>query len=351
MADNNQVWAVSTPGAPHDARLARQAAYATTGGVTGIVASSGPGVGLTPGVPMSVRLDPCSVVAASTYAGARRESYSFDVPEAIDVAVTTTGSGSRTDVIALVVTDPVLEGREIMEIGEDGTPLPGSEGINPQEHDYWTAVRFSSVPSSARKSPEVFRQWALDRPDVNGPVIPYAIVTQGSNSVGLEGKVKPFFETVMGREASIIVDQEITKSYLETGKFNSYRTIGPSIPFEVPWWATRARVKATIQGVSTRLDGGGQRSGKISGLTFGQSMRQYRWDTRTSSKFGRQNLSVWADLSVSSSRRGTTQDFRLRMTSQQTGATVGLDEWSHIFLEIEFIEDPNAVDNSDPGTD
>src|SRR5699024_1545129 len=134
MADNNQVWAVSTPGAPHDARLARQAAYATTGGVTGIVASSGPGVGLTPGVPMSVRLDPCSVVAASTYAGARRESYSFDVPEAIDVAVTTTGSGSRTDVIALVVTDPVLEGREIMEIGEDGTPLPGSEGINPQEH-------------------------------------------------------------------------------------------------------------------------------------------------------------------------------------------------------------------------
>ena len=348
MADNNQVWAVSTPGAPHDAALARQAAYATTGGVTGIVASSGPGVRLTPGTPMSVRLDPCSVVAASTYAGARRESYSFDVPEAVDVAVDVTGSSSRTDVIAFVVTDPVLEAKDIMEIGEDGEPVEGSEGIDPRDHDYWSAVRFTSVPSSARKTPEAFRQWALSQPQVNGPVIPYAKVVQGANSTGLAGKVTPFFETVMGRKDSIIVDVGIDKDYTVRGPRTAYATLGPSVPFEVPHWATRARVKATVQGVRVQRDGAGTRNGQVSGLAFGRSMRGYRWYEDSDRVFGRQNMIVWADLPIASSRRGTTQDFQFRVTIEQSNAYIGLVYGSNMFLEVEFLEDPNAVDNSDP---
>ena len=346
MADNNQVWAVSTPGAPHDAALARQAAYATTGGVTGIVASSGPGVRLTPGTPMSVRLDPCSVVAASTYAGARRESYSFDVPEAVDVAVDVTGSSSRTDVIAFVVTDPVLEAKDIMEIGEDGEPIEGSEGIDPRDHDYWSAVRFTSVPASANKTPEAFRQWALSQPQVNGPIIPYAKVVQGANSTGLAGKVTPFFETVMGRRSTTIAEVEVTRDYMETGPFSAYRTIGPTIYYDVPWWATRARVKATIQGARSRYT---PAQGLISGLTLGRSMRQYRWnDSGTGNTFMRENYVVWADLPIAASRRGTTQDFRLRATISSSGALFGLNRDSHMFLEVEFLEDPNAVDNSDP---
>lgn len=346
MADNNQVWAVSTPGAPHDAALARQAAYATTGGVTGIVASSGPGVGLTPGTPMSVRLDPCSVVAASTYAGARRESYSFDVPEAVDVAVDVTGSSSRTDVIALVVTDPVLEAKDIMEIGEDGEPIEGSTGIDPRDHDYWTAVRFTSVPSSANKTPEAFRQWALSQPQVNGPVIPYAKVVQGANSTGLEGKVTPFFETVMGRRSTVIAEAEVTRDYMLEGAFSAYRTVGPSIYFDVPWWATRARVKATIQGARSRYEGA---QGLVSGLAFGRSMRQYRWNmTGTGSLFHRDNYTIWADLPVASRYRGATADFRFRATITRSGVLFGLNRDSHMFLEVEFLEDPNAVDNSDP---
>ena len=298
---------------------------------------------------MSVRLNPCSVVAASTYAGARRESYSFDVPEAVDVAVTTTGSGSRTDVIAFVITDPILEGKKIMEIGENGEPVPDSEGIDPREHNYWDAVRFSSVPSSARKTPQAFREWAQAKPEINGPVIPYAIVTQGSNSVGLEGKVKPFFETVMGRRSTIIAEAEVTKDYMETGRFTSYRTIGPTIYYETPWWATRARVKATIQGARSRYS---PAQGKISGLTLGKSMRQYRWnDSGTGSTFTRENYVVWADLAIPASRRGTTESFRLRATIESSGALFGLNRESHMFLEVEFLEDPNAVDNSDPETD
>ena len=346
MTDNNQIWAASTPGARHDARLARQAVFANTGGVTGLVAGSEPRVSLTPGVPMSVRLHPCSVVAASTYAGARRESYSFDVPEPVDVAVSTTGSVARTDVIAFAVADPILEGKDVMELDVNGEPVPGSTGIDPRDFDYWAAVRFASVPSSARRSPEAFRQWAQGRQNIHGPIIPYAIVTQGANSVGLEGKVKPFFETVMGRRSTIIAETEVTRDYMEEGPFNSYRTIGPTIYYDVPWWATRARVKATIQGARSRYT---PAQGLISGLTLGRSMRQYRWnDSGTGNTFMRENYIVWADLPIAASRRGTTQDFRLRATISSGGALFGLNRDSHMFLEVEFLEDPNAVDNSDP---
>jgi hypothetical protein len=92
----------------------------------------------------------------------------------------------------------------------------------------------------------------------------------------------------------------------------------------------------------------GNRSGKVSGLAFGKSMRQYRYYESGESKWARQNFNVWADLAIASSRRGTTQDFRFRATIQQSTAYIRLNQDSHMFLEIEFLEDPNAVDNSDP---
>ena len=348
MTDNNQIWAASTPGARHDARLARQAVFANTGGVTGLVAGSEPRVSLTPGVPMSVRLHPCSVVAASTYAGARRESYSFDVPEPVDVAVDTTGSVARTDVIAFAVADPILEGKDVMELDVNGEPVPESTGIDPRDFDYWSAVRFPSVPSSARRSPEAFRQWAQGRQNIHGPIIPYAIVTQGANSVGLEGKVKPFFETVMGRKDSILVETRPSRLYRESEAFSAYRTIGPTLYYDVPWWATRARLKATIQGVSLYSDTAGNRSGLVSGLSLGRSMRQYRYYESGESKWARQTFHVWADIAIRENQKGTTQDFRLRMTAAQSTAEIRVSEDTYYFLEVEFLEDPNAVDNSDP---
>lgn len=353
MAENHQVWAVSTPGAEHNASLARKAAYANTGGVTGLVADGGGGVGLTPGTPMSVRLDPCSVVAKSTYAGARRESYSFDVESSVDVTIEVTGSGGgRTDVVALIVSDPILEGKQVAEVDANGELVDGSEGLDPRDYDYWDTHVFKSVPSSARRTPEDFRQWAIKQSVVPGPVIPYAIVTQGANSTGLEGKVRPFFETVMGRSSKVIVDEPVSQQHEVWGRKTSYQTLGPSLNFEVPWWATRARVKATVNGVGLYSeDGAGTiMNGKVSGLAFGRSMRQYRYYTTEGSSYSRESFTVWGDLPVRPSYRGTVTDFRLRVTVNKDGARLLLSNTSatHMFLEVEFLEDPNAVDNSDP---
>lgn len=155
----------------------------------------------------------------------------------------------------------------------------------------------------------------------------------------------------MGRRSNIIVDQPINQIYDTSGQFSSYRTLGPALEFETPWWATRARVKATVQGFRAYLPSGGRRRGLANGLVFSKSMNDYWWDDRSESAWGRQTLMVWADTSIPGHRRGTTENFRLRVTSRDPGVTLQLDEYSHMFLEVEFIEDPQAVDNSDPEFD
>lgn len=352
MAENHQVWAVSTPGAEHNASLARKAAYANTGGVTGLVADGGGGgVGLTPGTPMSVRLDPCAVVAKSTYAGARRESYSFDVESSVDVTIEVTGSGGgRTDVVALIVSDPILEGKQVAEVDANGELVDGSEGLDPRDYDYWDTHVFKSVPSSARRTPEDFRQWAIKQSVVPGPVIPYAIVTQGANSTGLEGKVRPFFDSVMGRYSFYENEVSISGNRYVEGPESSYQSLGPVVPYEVPWWATRVKLKVFINGA---YGSRGSASGRMSGLTLGRTMRQQNWSIPQASDLPshwvRESFIVSADFAIPESRRGTTQVFQWRVTNLQSGSRIGVtDSMSHIFLEAHFYEDPNAVDNSDP---
>lgn len=349
---NNSVWAASTPGKRQDPADVRRQTFQYAGGSTGLIAAAGGSVGLTPGTPMSVRLDPCSVVAKSEYPGRGDEAYSFTVKSPVDVAIRPTGSGGgRTDVVAWVVSDPIFEGQEIAETDAKGNVLPGATGLDPNEYDYWRPHVFENVPSASARTTDSFRDWVRNNSLTLGTAVPYAKVTQGADSVGLEGKVTPFFDTVLSRKDSVIAEQEITRSYSETGEFRAYRTIGPSIYFDTPWWATRARVKATMQGVSIYRAGGGNRNGLVSGLALGQSMRQYSYYETSNSAYTRENFTIWADLAIPAHRRGNTQDFRFRATVNQDGARIQLGQGSHMFLEVDFLEDPNAVDNSDPGVD
>lgn len=346
---NNRVWAASTPGVRHDPDDARRNIFQDTGGVTGMVAAGGGDVGTTPGTPMSVRLFPCSVVARSTYSGRSDESYSFAVKDPVDVEIRTTGSGSgRTDIIAWVISDPVFEGETIAETDAMGNLVEGAEGIDPNDYDYWDYKVFENVPSSIAKSTDAFRDWVYTNDVFEGPVIPYAKVVQGKNSTSLDGKVQRFFDSVNGRKATDIVDMEVTKNYNIEGVQSSYATLGPELPFEVPWWATRVRAKATVQGVSLWREGGGNRNGRVSGLLMNTSMRQYKYYHSSNSAWGRETLMVWADHPVPPGKRGTKQNFRFRMTVNHANSRATLSEWSHMFLELEFLEDANAVDNSDP---
>lgn len=353
MADtNNRVWAASTPGKRHSPADVRRQTFQASGGATGLIAAGGAGARPAPGKPMAVRLDPCSVIVRSEYPGRSDEAYSFTVKSPVDVDIRVTGSGGgRTDVIGWHVSDPVFESKEIAETDVSGNVVPGATGLDPNDYDYWKPHVFENVPTSAARDTDSFRAWVRDSNLVEGMVVPYAKVVQGANSTGLVGKVSLFFDSILGRTANIIVDQEITQSYSESGSYSSYRTIGPSVSFDTPWWATRARIKATIQGVSLHSQSYGNRTGKVSGLAFGQSMRQYNYYESGESAYARQSFIIMADLAISQSRRGTVNDFRFRATVSQSDARITIGNGSHMFLEVEFLEDPNAVDNSDPGTD
>ncbi len=345
MAENKQVWAVSTPGAPHDASLARKDVYASTGGVTGLIAEGGGGVGLTPGVPMSVRLEPCAVVAKSTYAGARRESYSFDVESSVDVPIEVTGSGGgRTDVIALIVSDPILEGKKVAELDANGELVVGSEGLDPRDYDYWDTHVFKAVPVSARRSPEAFRQWANQQNVVPGPVIPYAIVTQGADSTGLEGKVQPFFESVMGRRESIPpIVTDLTGHSVERGPTNGeYWTLGPQVLIEVPDFATHVTLTLEVSGLYVKHSTSSTRqgsSGYLRARFLDQNTPQTRWDMDINEgRVTRGTYTVARRFVVPEAMRGTVQPVQLMVTNEYSGTAVGVNSGSTFITNATFEE-------------
>ena len=149
----------------------------------------------------------------------------------------------------------------------------------------------------------------------------------------------------MGRRSNIIAEVPVGSGHRLDGPFTAFKTLGPPVYFDVPWWATRARVKATVQGLSAVAPGGTVVQGWVSGLAFAKSMRKYAIYEVDNTRF---NAIVWADLSIPASRRGSTQDFQLRVTNSRSGSYIRTMESTHYYLEIEFLEDPNAVDNSDP---
>lgn len=344
MAENHQVWAVSTPGAEHNASLARKAAYSNTGGVTGLVAEGGGGVGLTPGTPMSVRLEPCAVVAKSTYAGARRQSYSFDVESSVDVPIEVTGSGGgRTDVVALIVSDPILEGKAVAEVDANGELVDDSEGLDPRDYDYWDTHVFKAVPASARRTPEDFRQWAIKQNVVPGPVIPYAIVAQGADSTGLEGKVQPFWESVLGRREDVPpIVTNISSERVIGPSDGSYYNMGPAIPIQVPEWATHVIVSLQASGVfvrhSEQTSTRGS-SGNLRGSFLGQNTHSTRWDMDINQgRISRGTYVVARRLVVPANMRGTTQNFQLHATNEYSLTAFGINSGTTYVTNATFEE-------------
>src|SRR5690606_15220051 len=118
-------------------------------------------------------------------------------------------------------------------------------------------------------------------------------------------------------------DVEIPGGQYVAGPVSSYQSLGPEIPFEVPWWATRVKLKVFINGA---YGSRGSASGRMSGLAFGRTMRQQNWSIPQAaddpSHWVRENFIVSADFAIPESRRGTMQTFQWRVTNTVSGARI-----------------------------
>lgn len=342
---NNRVWAASTPGKRHDPADVRRDIFQSSGGATGLIAAGGGGVGLTPGTPMSVRLDPCSVRVRSEYAGRSDEAYSFSVKSPQDVPIRTTGSGGgRTDVVALVVNDPIIEGLEVAETDALGNVIEGSTGLDPNEHDYWAPEVFENVPSSAARDTDAFRAWARDNNRVRGGVAPYAKVVQGANSVGLEGKVTPFFDKILGRREAIPpIVTDLAGHAVERGPTNGdFWTLGPQQLIEIPHWATHVSFSLQVTGLYVKHSTSSTRqgsSGYLRARFVDQNTHVTRWDMDiVEGRVSRGSYTVARRFSIPAALRGTTQPAQLFVTNDYSTTAVGVNSGSTFITNATFEE-------------
>jgi hypothetical protein len=253
--------------------------------------------------------------------------------------------------VGFVVSDPILEGQDIAETDAEGNVIDGSSGLDPNEYDYWRTHVFEGVPTAAARDTDSFRTWVRDNNIIEGIAVPYAKVVQGANSTGLAGKVTPFFDTILGRYHFYETDVEIPGGdYVEGNTGGTYQFLGPAVPFEIPWWATRVKLKVFINGAYGSRGSG---SGRMSGAVWGRTMRQQNWsipaDPDRPSHWVRENFIVSGDMFIPEDRRGGVQNFRWAVTNREAGTRIGITQnMSHMFLEAHFFEDLSAVDNSEP---
>ena len=316
---NRPVWALDTPGVDHDPADARRASYTNTAGESGLIVAGGGGLVPTPGDSTKVRILPCSVVAVSRYPGHERQSYQFEVPEALDITIRPAGSaGGRTDAIILRVRDRILEGKVVPE--ETANDL-----------DYWEPAVLEGVPSAVGWEEDALAAWkGIDYPFV---LIGSANMPKNSSAVG---NIDFLGNPIHGRSRDMPPQVVSVPSANEIGPTSgAYRNIGPELFANVPTWATRAVVTATVMGAYCR---NGSSAGWISGSFAGQNLERTRWDLNVSSGYVRGTYVVAGEVAINSAKRGTVQSFRVRATNEASGSAFGVNSGSAIHLAVHFYE-------------
>lgn len=314
------VWMVDTPGVDHPAADARAQVFLATSGESGLVASGGGGLSVTPGDSGSARIHPCSVIAKSRYPGHVDQSYAFRVTSAVDVPIrAASSSGARTDAIILRVQDRSVEGADIPD--------------DPNTVDYWFPEVLEGVPSSVRKTEDGLAAWKQ---------IDYPFVLIGTTKVPASSSAisdATFRGTAINARSDyadpVIYQPQKRFSVGHTGSY--FEDFSDPLYFDVPEWAAWVTFQIHISGLHVA---GGNSYGMLSAFTMDRALKYTRWNIDLSDGGNRSSWMVVGKVYVSEKYRGETQSLKLRVSNQlkSAGATVTLDERSSVAMNISFQE-------------
>lgn len=312
------VWALDTPGVDHTPAGVRRANYISTDGESGLIVAGGGGLVATPGDSTKVRIKPCSVAAVSRYPGHERQTYLFDVPEALDVQLRPAGSaGGRTDAIILRVRDRILEGEVITG--------------DPNDLDYWEPAVLEGVPSAVGWREDAIAAWK----GIEYPFVLIGAVNMPKDSSAV-GNIDFLGNPIGARQRSATPQVVSVASADEIGPTSgAYRSIGPDLFVDVPIWANYAVVTATVMGAYCRSRSS---AGWISGSFAGNNLERTRWDLEVPSGYVRGTYVVAGKVPITSAKRGTVQPFRVRATNERSGTAFGVNSGSAIHLAVHFYE-------------
>lgn len=234
---DNAIWAVTGP--EHDARMARELAWIATGGQTGIVGPESCEVLAQPTPNGTVRIMPGGFSIAATsqsaaigYTSAPWQSYMRALYSPLTVEISPQGSsGTRHDVVGIVVDDPEFEGTS----------------PDPESHNYWRAHVVQNAGASATR-PEHFA--SLGR-----PFIPLARVSIPSSTATINNDMITDLRFMAVSRSQTVDMPEIVNdqdaSIVIGPSQSSYMAVHETAGFTIPQWATNAKVSLNIGPVHT----------------------------------------------------------------------------------------------------
>ena len=321
MTDRS-VWAVDTPGVEHKPSDVRAQIFTAHSGESGVIAHGGGGLVATPGDSTRVRVLPCSVVAVSRYPGHVQQSYSFRVHQAVDVQIrpgASTPTSGRTDAIILRVRDRSVE----------GTTVPA----DPNSVDYWEPQVIEGVPPTTGYTEDgIAARYGISYPFV---LIGLARVEANKSAVAEIN----FLANAIGARQKMDTPQVVPfgRNQLIGRTGTVYQDLGPKVHFTVPPWATHATMTAIISGMALS---GPSSQGQLNALALGGALNPptpWDMDTSPSGGFTRGTYAVGGTRPIPAARRGTVQDFQLRISNSGTGQ-VGGGVNTSILFNITFTE-------------
>ncbi|PXA77937.1 hypothetical protein QDX23_03540 [Auritidibacter ignavus] len=322
-APENSVWAISTGGVGHDPADARAMVFIGTNGESGLVASGGGDLKVTPGKSDHVRVHPCSVVARSRYPGRVDESYAFRVKRALDVKIrpaSSTPASGRTDAIILRVHDPVIEGSTVPDTAEAL-----------QDYNYWSVDVIEGIPGSVAKTEEAISAYKkIDYPFV---LIGTAVIRASQSAVDETNFLANMIMPRTYTPPPIIHKPSKRFKTTQTGSY--YEDMSAPLRFDVPEWARWATFDVIIAGFHLAGNNG---RGKISAYTMSRALPSSEWNMDLSDGGSRSTQFTGGRVSVSEQLRGTSQTLVLRVSNELRGSTVTIDEKSIIKISVTFHE-------------
>lgn len=325
MANESVVWAVN--GASHDAQLAREQTWINTGGQTGIVGPASLEVRAQPTPGGSVRVMPGGFAIAATpggsvgYTNAPWQSYGKAVYQTTTVAIAPTGSsGSRTDVVGIIINDPQYEGT--------------SGSVDYETHQFWSFHVIQNANAFSNRA----EQFGLSR-----PFLPLAQVTIPANTATITNAMITdlrFLAVERSAQDSVVQrpSEDRTLNVFSTPQYVSLDQINSIV---IPQWATHVKLDGEIVGAAATG------SGDVNGITrfaFSPgSGNKYTGSVpfNESNSWSRFSLPAFGTIALDDNDRGRRAFIRFQV--QRTSGAGGLSITSGLSayrLRVSFVENP-----------
>lgn len=320
-------WAMNQPvpeGYGYSAESLRAQHFDSTSGGNGVGDPTALKVSAQVAPNETIRTTPGGVTAVSTYAGHRGQSYHalFGAPETVAVSPTGSSSGGRTDLVVAQFCDPEYE-KHWSHTGEYPIPADVAKDLDFQ--------RIHVLEGQGRNARLTFPHVKLA--EIKRPA--NTTIVNASHITDLRQLAKPQFDRIK-RIQNVATRMEVPRT--GTGRLLVEFLV------EVPEWATRANIDASIGGAYFRGASGRGRMGIAAFNNSSHNEATPWWEEGGSTTGFRRIPYIQAgrELWIHPDYRGTIAQVLVQGvvdTWSDSGFIFGVDAGARAFLDIDWMQD------------